>query len=74
MSFQKLGESNKLADTNFEKLKKESERLEKHTQTCSWCVWLMLAIVVMTFVFMIMFMKLFPKKTYVDYSHQNTEF
>lgn len=58
----KLEESVKITDTNFSKLKKESDRLEKHTQTCSWWIWIMLVIVTVTFLSMILFMKLFSKK------------
>ncbi|XP_071168763.1 vesicle transport protein USE1-like isoform X1 [Mytilus edulis] len=58
----KLEESVKLTDGNYVKLKKESDRLEKHTQTCSWWIWIMLVIVTLTFLSMIMFMKLFSKK------------
>lgn len=64
---QKVVDTTKLADVNYNKLSVESERLEKHTKTCNWWVWVMLAIVIMTFLFMIMFMKLFPKKAYVEY-------
>jgi len=62
VSFQKLEESVKITDTNFSKLKTESDRLEKHTQTCSWWIWIMLVIVTFTFLSMILFMKLFSKK------------
>ena len=65
--WQKIAETNKLADSNYEKLKVESTRLEKHSQTCNWWIWLMLALVVITFLSMIVFMKLFPKKPPVQY-------
>ncbi|KAK3802230.1 hypothetical protein RRG08_004520 [Elysia crispata] len=54
-------DSHSLADTNMDKLKVESERLEAHTKTCSWWIWLMLLFVVITFVGMIPFMRLFSK-------------
>ncbi|RUS78979.1 hypothetical protein EGW08_013236 [Elysia chlorotica] len=54
-------DSHSLADTNMDKLKVESERLEAHTKTCSWWIWLMLLFVVITFVGMIPFMRLFGK-------------
>lgn len=66
--FQKLEESVKITDRNFDKLKKESDRLEKHTQTCSWWIWIMLVIVTLTFLAMIMFMKLFSKKNWLIYN------
>ncbi|KAK3098122.1 hypothetical protein FSP39_016345 [Pinctada imbricata] len=58
----KLTESSKVMDSNYSGLKKESERLEKHTQTCSWWIWVMLALVTFTFLFMIVFIRLFGKK------------
>ncbi|KAK7116664.1 vesicle transport protein USE1-like [Littorina saxatilis] len=57
----KLGESTKLADTNYSKLQSESERLVGFTQSCSWWVWIMLLCVIITFLAMIVFMKIFPK-------------
>ncbi|GFO13628.1 unconventional snare in the er 1 homolog [Plakobranchus ocellatus] len=54
-------DSQTLADTNMSRLKVESERLEAHTKTCSWWIWVMLLIVVITFVAMIPFMRLFSK-------------
>ncbi|XP_067039318.1 vesicle transport protein USE1-like [Acropora muricata] len=57
-----LEQATKLADSNFEKLKRESERLEELTQApCSWWMWIMLIIVCIVFMFMIMFIRLFPK-------------
>ncbi|XP_061172393.1 vesicle transport protein USE1-like [Saccostrea echinata] len=55
--------SMKLADSNTKKLKVESDRLEQHTKTCSWWIWIMLVFVTLTFLFMIVFMRLFGKKT-----------
>uniref|UniRef100_A0A8C4QVR0 Vesicle transport protein USE1 n=1 Tax=Eptatretus burgeri TaxID=7764 RepID=A0A8C4QVR0_EPTBU len=40
-----LGESLRASDINYEKLKVESERLERHTKAPNWWIWLMLAIV-----------------------------
>ncbi|KAJ7390611.1 SNAP receptor use1 [Desmophyllum pertusum] len=58
-----LEHSTKLADSNFEKLKRESERLEELTQrSCSWWIWIMLITVCVVFMLMIMFIRLFPKK------------
>lgn len=54
--------SMKLADSNTKKLKAESDRLEQHTKTCSWWIWIMLVFVTLTFLFMIVFMRLFGKK------------
>ena len=60
---QTLEHSSKLADSNFEKLKRESERLEELTQrSCSWWIWIMLITVCVVFMCMIMFIRLFPKK------------
>lgn len=58
-----LENSTKLADNNFEKLKRESERLEELTQTpCSMWLWIMIITVCAVFMWMIMFIRLFPKK------------
>ncbi|KAH9520127.1 SNAP receptor use1 [Bulinus truncatus] len=57
----KITESTQLADVNMSKLKVESERLEAHTKTCSWWIWVMLLIVVITFISMVLFMRIFSK-------------
>ncbi|GAB6018732.1 SNAP receptor use1 [Chamberlinius hualienensis] len=57
-----IDKSSRLAEQNFDRLKVESTRLEKHTnRSCSWWIWIMLAMVCALFLFMVMFMKLFPK-------------
>uniref|UniRef100_A0A8C4QWZ3 Vesicle transport protein USE1 n=1 Tax=Eptatretus burgeri TaxID=7764 RepID=A0A8C4QWZ3_EPTBU len=56
-----LGESLRASDINYEKLKVESERLERHTKAPNWWIWLMLAIVCMIFISMILFIRIFPK-------------
>ncbi|KAI8793303.1 vesicle transport protein USE1 [Biomphalaria glabrata] len=56
-----ITDSTVLADNNMSKLKLESERLEAHTKTCSWWIWLMLLIVVITFISMVLFMRIFSK-------------
>lgn len=59
----KLEETLKLADTNYDKLKKESERLEAHTKrACNWWLWGSLMLVCLIFLWMIIFIRLFPKK------------
>ena len=61
---QKLGETDRLADVNYDKLKVESERLDTHVQkSCNWWIWIMLVMVCGTFIFMVMFMRLMPKKS-----------
>ncbi|BFY97864.1 hypothetical protein BsWGS_00904 [Bradybaena similaris] len=57
----KIVDSQRLADINMSKLKVESERLEAHTKSCSWWVWVMLVIVIMTFISMVLFMRIFSK-------------
>jgi len=57
----KITDSTRLADTNLAKLKVESERLEAHNKTCSWWIWLMLVVVMATFISMVLFMRLFSK-------------
>ncbi|XP_072038447.1 vesicle transport protein USE1-like [Amphiura filiformis] len=60
----KLEDTLKLADTNYDKLKVESERLEAHTKrACNWWLWGALAAVCMTFLWMILFIRLFPKRS-----------
>ncbi|XP_033749401.1 vesicle transport protein USE1-like [Pecten maximus] len=60
----KVVETSKLADVNYNKLAVVTEQVEKHTKGCDWCMWIMLAVVIMLFLFMIMFIRLFPKKHY----------
>ena len=61
---QKLETSAKLAERSHGALKVESERLETHVnKACSWWVWIMLVVVVVTFINMVMFMRVFPKKS-----------
>ncbi|XP_074650776.1 vesicle transport protein USE1-like [Tubulanus polymorphus] len=58
----RLLESNQLADTNYAKLKVESDRLEVHTKkSCNWWLWIMLFMVCLTFIWMVIFIRLFPK-------------
>ncbi|XP_048736261.1 vesicle transport protein USE1-like isoform X2 [Ostrea edulis] len=57
-----LETSMKLADSNTKRLKVESDRLEQHTKTCSWWIWVMLVFVTLTFLSMIVFMRMFGKK------------
>lgn len=55
--------SSVVADQRYDQLKKESERLEVHAnRSCNWCVWLMLGLVCLVFMWMIVFMRMFPKK------------
>jgi SNARE protein 1 len=55
--------SNQLAEANAAKLQMESDRLSEHTGSACRCwVWFLLAIVVFTFIAMIMVMKIFRKR------------
>ncbi|CAM1330634.1 USE1 (predicted), partial [Pycnogonum litorale] len=57
-----LTKSTNVAEENFGKLKAESDSLETHTKTsCQWWIWLSLIVVCITFISMIMFMKIFTK-------------
>lgn len=59
-----LENSTKLVDKNFQKLKKESDRLEEmNKRRCSWWLWIMLTIVCVTFILMILFIKFFPARS-----------
>ena len=55
--------SNQLAEANSAKLQVESERLSEHTGSACRCwVWFLLAIVCVTFIAMVMVMKIFRKR------------
>lgn len=52
-----------MADDRYSELKVQSEKLEVHAKkSCNWCVWLMLAAVCLIFMWMIAFIRLFPKR------------
>ncbi|XP_026281259.1 vesicle transport protein USE1 isoform X4 [Frankliniella occidentalis] len=56
-------QSGSLTDANFERLKLESARLEEHTKRAWRCwMWVMIAVVVIIFVNMVVFMKVMKKK------------
>ncbi|KAI8496056.1 SNAP receptor use1 [Branchiostoma belcheri] len=57
-----LEKSSKLAEGNYDRLKVETDRLEQHVKrSCNWTMWTMLSIVCIIFLFMILFIRLFPK-------------
>ncbi|CAD5115769.1 unnamed protein product [Dimorphilus gyrociliatus] len=60
----KVEDSLNVADTNYDNLKVESDRLEEYVvrSGCSCAMWLMLIFVVATFIGTVLFMRLFPKK------------
>ena len=52
-----------MADVNYDKLKVEGSRLEAHVKKSFNCwIWVMLILVCVTFVWMVIFMKMFPKR------------
>ncbi|XP_022096653.1 vesicle transport protein USE1-like [Acanthaster planci] len=58
----RLGETIQLADSNYGRLKVESERLQQHTQrACNWWLWGSLLCVSIVFLWMIIFIRFFPK-------------
>lgn len=58
-----LGRSNQLTDSNFSKLKVESEKLTEHSKKAWKCwMWIMILIVLIVFVNMVLFMKVMKKK------------
>ncbi|KAK3736162.1 hypothetical protein QZH41_015558 [Actinostola sp. cb2023] len=60
-----LDVSTRLVDSNFVKLKHESDRLEEITSRyCSMWMWIALALVVTVFISTILFIRMFPKKQY----------
>ena len=61
VDFQKLQDANKLADSNYSQLKIESARLEEHKNKSSCWMLLLLLFVFIVFIWMIIFMKIFPK-------------
>ncbi|XP_029646530.1 vesicle transport protein USE1 [Octopus sinensis] len=56
-----ISDSSHLASSNFDKLKVQTEHLEAHTNSCTWWVWLMIAAVTLTFLWMIIFIRIFSK-------------
>lgn len=59
----RLEESNRMADSNYGKLKTESERLEVHAnKPCNWWVWGPVIFVTIIFLWMIFLIRLFPSK------------
>ena len=58
-----IEKASEMADKNTERLKKEAERLEEHTKSSCRCwIWLLLGIVIMTFISMVWVMKFFRKR------------
>ncbi|XP_055947593.1 vesicle transport protein USE1-like [Argiope bruennichi] len=58
-----LQKSTSLADDRHSQLKTESEKLETFVKkSCNWGVWIMILIVCFTFMWMIVFIRLFPKR------------
>uniref|UniRef100_A0A1I8GL93 Vesicle transport protein USE1 n=1 Tax=Macrostomum lignano TaxID=282301 RepID=A0A1I8GL93_9PLAT len=52
-----------LSDVNYGRLKSESGRLDQQlARQCNWLLWFMVALVAVTFVGMVLFMRLFSKK------------
>jgi SNARE protein 1 len=59
---QRLADSSERVVRNYDDLKTESDRLETHVkQACSSWILVMLVVVILTFVWMVLFMKMFPK-------------
>lgn len=58
----RLVETNKMADSNYDKLKVESDRLEVHAKrSCNWWIWGTVVFVSVVFLQMIIFIKIVPK-------------
>jgi len=58
-----LGRTTLQADRNLTNLQKESARLETHARrSCDWGVYFLLGIVFVTFIGMVLFMRIFTKK------------
>ena len=57
-----LKDASRKAETNVAKLKNESSRLESHLHKgTNWWLWIAIAVVCFTFLFMIVFIRFFPK-------------
>ena len=59
--FQKVTDTNRIADTNYSNLQTQSQRLEAKTKSCNWWIWIMLILVTLTFLWMVVLMRMFPK-------------
>ncbi|XP_062517399.1 vesicle transport protein USE1-like [Corticium candelabrum] len=60
---EKLTESSNLADRNYDRLKTETERVQEHTRrSCSCWIWLMVIVVCIVFIWMILFIRIVPKR------------
>jgi SNARE protein 1 len=57
-----LEETTVVADDNISDVEKETNRLKGKNQGCSWGLWILLIIVVVVFIQMILFIKMFPKR------------
>ncbi|XP_015912872.2 vesicle transport protein USE1 [Parasteatoda tepidariorum] len=58
-----LIKSGEMADDRYSELKVESDKLETYTKrACNWCLWIMLGAVILIFMWMIIFIRLFPKR------------
>lgn len=59
-----MSSSAKLTDRNFSSLTSETEKLQDHSKRAWKCwMWLMIAVVMVIFVCMVLFMKVMKKKT-----------
>ncbi|PAA76518.1 hypothetical protein BOX15_Mlig030095g3, partial [Macrostomum lignano] len=59
----KIRQLSDLSDVNYGRLKSESGRLDQQlARQCNWLLWFMVALVAVTFVGMVLFMRLFSKK------------
>lgn len=59
-----IEKASEIVDKNSERLKNETDRIEEHAKfSCRCWIWLLLAIVTMTFVAMVWVMKLFRKRS-----------
>nr|XP_053631295.1 vesicle transport protein USE1-like [Cherax quadricarinatus] len=58
-----LEKSSKVADINREHLKVESNRLSEYNKrACNFWIWIMIIFVCFTFIGMVVFIRIFPKK------------
>lgn len=59
-----VGKSAKLSDRNYDVLRDESQKLQEHSKRAWKCwMWLMIALVVAIFIFMVLFMRVTKKRT-----------
>lgn len=67
-----LNELNSAADKNTDNLRTVNNHLgERVSRSCNCWIWLMIMLIMIVFVMMVLFMKIFPKRKYLN-EHYST--